>query len=200
MQPLTRPLLLLHIDEQLLRSLALVQGQPYRLIQLSSWVELRRELRRAPPAAIAVVDPFLGVERATGPSEELQATVREFPTATVVAALSVSPEDSAVLLTLGEWGVADCIDVGRENTPLAVGRRLGIVHSMPMRRLLSRALPRGVPSRPAGFLLRAAEVVAAGGKADHLAQALGVGVRTVLRWFQRVDLPPPSGSSRGLGS
>lgn len=191
MQPLVRPLWFLHGNEQLARSIALLPSQPFRVVHLSGWDRLRSEMRRAPPAAIAVVDPRHGFGEGTGPSIEVRSMLEQYPSATVVAALHITPADSAILRTLGEWGVTDYIDLVRENSPLAVARRLRIVQSMPVRRMLKRALPRGLPSRPAGLLLRAAEVVAAGGRGEHLAQALGVHMRTVPRWCERADLPPP---------
>ncbi len=191
MQPLTRTLWLLHGNEQLARSFALLPGQPYRLNHLTTWDDLHDALRRSPPAAITIVDPYRRSDGGAGLATELQALLREFPSATVVAALQVTPGDSVVLRTLGEWGVADCIDLARENTPPAVARRLRVVQSRPVQRLINRALPRGLPSRPAGLLLRAAEIVAVGGQAPDLARALGVGMRTVPRWCHRADLPPP---------
>jgi transcriptional regulator GlxA family with amidase domain len=65
------------------------------------------------------------------------------------------------------------------------------VWSRPVERLLARALPRGAPSRTRMLLSVAVEVVAAGGQAPEMAAALGVGERTVTRWFERADLPPP---------
>lgn len=191
MQPLSRPLWLLHDNAQLARSFALLPGQPYRLNHVTSWNDLVDALRSSPPAAITVVDPYRHDDGGSGLAVELQSLLREIPSATVVAALHVTPGDSLVLRTLGDWGVADCLDLVRENTPSGVARRLRVVQSRPVQRLLNRALPRGLPSRPAALLLRAAEVVAVGGQAPHLAQALGVGMRTVLRWCRRADLPPP---------
>lgn len=191
MQPVIRPLWLLHTDEALRRSLALLPDQPYHLHSVDGWEQLRAALRQSPPSAIAVVDPFDPEGDTDGPCEELRDVLREFPSATLVAALCVTPEHSAVLATLSAWGVAEWIDLVGENTPAGVARRLRMVQSRPLQRLLARALPRGVPSRTQSLLLTAAEVVASGGQAPEFAAALGAALRTVPRWCERADLPPP---------
>ncbi|HEV2145985.1 MAG TPA: helix-turn-helix domain-containing protein [Longimicrobiaceae bacterium] len=165
-----------------------IPGQLYRLTELSDWKALREALGRAPLTAVAVVDP-LGPDG--GIAEELRELLRAFPFATVLAALPVTPRDGELLRTLLDCGVADFIVMGHETTPVGVSRRLRLVRSRPVKRLLKRALPQGVPSRTQGMLTRAAEVVAVGGGAPELAAALRVSPRTVPRWCERADLPPP---------
>jgi AraC-like DNA-binding protein len=182
---------LLHSDGALRDLLERLPGSQYRLQLVADWDALRSALRRSPPTAVAVVDPSGPSGEGGALSTELRDLLSEHPTTTVVAALHVSPTEPDVLRTLLEWGVADWLDLTREDTPAAVERRLRSVRSRPLQRLLQRALPRGVPSRTRGLLLVAAEVVSSGGQIPEIASALGVHRRTVPRWFQRADLPPP---------
>ncbi|HEX5725831.1 MAG TPA: helix-turn-helix domain-containing protein, partial [Longimicrobiaceae bacterium] len=143
------------------------------------------------PSALAVVDPLGPGEGPPSLSEELRDLLRLFPSATVLAAVPATGGVAGLLPTLFEWGVADVVDLLRETTPAAFARRLDAVRSRRVQRLLRRALPGTVPSRTRSLLSVAADVVAAGGLATELAAALGVDERTVPRWCQRADLPPP---------
>lgn len=188
MQPVARPIYLLHNDAALLVQLQNVPGLFYRVHQCVSWSSLSESLRRSPPTALAVVDPL-------GPggtlTDSLRELLREFPSATVVAALEVDPNSSVTLTTLLDWGVAEWWDLGRENTPAALARRLRAIWSLPAKRLLTRALPNGLPTRQRMLVTTAVEVVAAGGSSPELANALGVAMRTLPRRCERADLPPP---------
>lgn len=189
MQTIVRPLLVLHPNEELSHMLSLVPGGPFSLQRCTDWSGLRTALSRAPATAICIVtatEPETSV-----PPAQLRALLGEFPSATVLAALEVGPAHAPLIRTLTEWGVADTIDLQREDSPQALARRLRLVQSRSVRRLLTRALPRGVPSRTRWLLTRAAEVVALGGAAPQLALALDVDERTVPRWCRRADLPPP---------
>lgn len=191
MQPVSRPLLLLHPDEVLAGLLARIPGQPFLLQRVPDFSALDAALRRSPPTAIAVVDPCAAAGTPCGLAEGLRDMMGQLPSATVVAALHVDPQQPDVLRTLLDWGVAEWIDLARENTPAALGRRLRSVQSRRIERLLQRALPRGVSSRARTLLNVAADVVAGGGAAPEMAAALGVHRRTVPRWCERADLPPP---------
>lgn len=191
MQPVPRPLLLLHPDETLAAALGRLPGLPYRVQRVSDWQMLGDLLGRSPPTALAVVYPFGAGDEGEGLAEELRDLIRKFPSATVVAALHVNPTQPNIIRSVLEWGVADWLDLTREETPIAIARRLRTVWSKPVQRLLRRALPRGIPSRSRLLLTVAVEVVAAGGQAPEMAAALGVAERTVPRWCERADLPPP---------
>jgi AraC-like DNA-binding protein len=188
MHAAVRPLYLLHESAQLAERLREVPGGAFRLVPVADWAALARELARAPGTAVSVVDPRGGDG---GLADELRALLTRFPSATVVAALRVDPARADDLRTLLEWGVADVIALGREDTPVALARRIQAVQARGVNRLLRRALPRGVPSRARILLSAAAETVAAGGQVPELARTLGVNERTVPRWFHRADLPPP---------
>lgn len=191
MQPVPRSLLLLHPDERLATDLSRVPGLPYRVQRVPDWRTLKEVLGRSTPTTLAVVYPFGTGGADGGLSEELRDLLREFPSATVVAALHVEPTRPGELETLLQWGIADWLDLVREETPAAITRRLRALWVRPVQRLLQRALPRGVPSRARMLLSVAVETVAAGGQAPEMAAALGVTERTVPRWCERADLPPP---------
>jgi AraC-like DNA-binding protein len=190
MQPVIRPLYLMHPSTDLLQQLRLAEAGLFRLARVPGWGELTNELARAPGTAVCIVDPY---DRARPGvlAPELAALFRRFPSATVLAALRVDPGNAGELRTLFDWGVADVIALGREDTPVALARRVRAVQARTVHRLLKRALPRGVPSRARILLTTAAETVAAGGQAPELAAALGVNERTVPRWCRRADLPAP---------
>lgn len=191
MQTVPRPILLLHSDPVLRDLLLRLSGEPYRVQRVPDWATLGRILRSSPPLTLAVVDPLAPGEGPPKLTDDLRAVLRGTPGLTVVAALRIPPADAQIVTTLLDWGVADWIDLDREDTTAAVVRRLRAVEARPVERLIARALPRGVPSRSRALLTIAALVVARGGQVPDLAAALGVTTRTVPRWFARADLPAP---------
>jgi AraC-like DNA-binding protein len=185
-------LFLLHDDLGLRARLARVPGQVYRIADVADWATLADALRRSPPTAVSIVDPFAKASDKTGRiSPGLEELFREHPHATVVAAFSVRPQNADILRELLNCGVSEIIDLNREATPVALGRRLGLVSGRAVQRLVDRALPKSLPSRVGALLVTVAEIVANGGQAPELAAALGVAERTLPRWFEKADLPPP---------
>ncbi|HEX8359350.1 MAG TPA: helix-turn-helix domain-containing protein [Longimicrobium sp.] len=184
MQAVIRPVFLLHDDPDLRSRLAGVLTAADSLVRVADWDALRAALRRAPATAISVVDGMTGLG-------ELRVLLEELPSATVLAAVSPGPSHGDLLRKLFALGVADVIVLGREDTPPALSRRVDGVRARTVHRLLERALPRNIPSRSRALLAVAAETVAAGGLAPEMAAALGVKERTVLRWCERAELPPP---------
>lgn len=189
MQPVVRPLFLLHGDSALRHALGRIPGQPYALAPVPDWSALRDGLRRAPLTALVVADP-LAAGDGGDLSADLAELLRAYPSATVLAAFPVTPAGAERVLTLGAWGVADVIDLARERTPEALERRLRVVQGRAVQRLLQRALPPTLPGRTRSLLAVAAEVVSRGGQSPELAAALHVTERTVARWCERADLPP----------
>lgn len=185
MQTVIRPVFFLHDDDDLRARVAGVLTGADQLVRVPDWDALRASLRRSPATAISVVDP------SRDPEGELRVLLEEFPSATVLAVVPAGPAQGDTLRRLFGWGVADVIVRGREDTAPALARRLDGVRARTVHRLLERALPRTVPSRSRALLAVAAETVAGGGLAPELAAALGVKERTVLRWCERADLPPP---------
>jgi AraC-like DNA-binding protein len=190
MHAVIRPLFLLHACDGLFERLREAEPGLFRLVRVAGWAELAAALARAPSTAVSIVDPYGGAGEGVL-AGELSALLGRFPSATVIAALPVEPRHGVVLRALFDLGVADVIALGREDTPTALARRVRAVQARTVHRLLQRALPRGVPSRARILLTTAAETVAAGGQSPELAAALGVNERTVPRWCQRADLPPP---------
>ena len=191
MQTIPRPILLLHSDSGLRDLLLRLSGEPYRVERVPDWKTLVRILGNSPPMTLAVVDPWAPGENPRKLADDLRGVLRDTPGLTVVAALRIPPTGAQVVTTLLDWGVADWIDLDREDTTAAVARRLRAVEARPVERLIARALPQGLPSRSRGLLTTAALVVARGGQVPDVAAALGVTTRTVPRWFARADLPAP---------
>jgi AraC-like DNA-binding protein len=184
-----RPLLLMHSAPGLSDALRAASDDPSRVWPFPDWDALEKAMERVPPTAVVVVDPFHPGEDT--PSPRLQALLTQMPSATVMAAFTVSAQTARYMETLARWGVADVIDVGREDTPVALRRRLRLVQGRLAARLLERALPRSTPTRTRALLATAADTAAAGGGSADLASALGTTERTVLRWCVRADLPHP---------
>lgn len=184
-----RALLLMHSDPGLASALRAAAGEAARVWTLPDWDALERAMARVAPTAVVFVDPYAGSGDA--PSPRLQALLGELPSATVVAALAVTARTVPHLEMLARWGVADVVELGREDTPAALRRRLRMVQGRLVARLLERALPRNTPTRTRALLSVAADAAAAGGGSAELAAALGVTERTVLRWCGRADLPQP---------
>lgn len=188
MQPILRPIVVLHSDAWLKQHLAEAPGPGHEVREVKDWAALHRALERAPLTALAVVDP-----RAPGggPAPELRELLRAFPLATVLAALRITPREVDLLRELLEWGIADFVTLDREVTVTGLAHRLRHVRSRTVEMLLQRALPRGVPGRTHDMLVRAAETVSTGGNPSDLAAALHLSRRTLPRRFAHAELPPP---------
>lgn len=191
MQPVVRPLLVLDVDPGTRALLGRLPGQPYAVSAVGGWAGLRDALRRAPATAVSVFGIGAGGRGDEDRTlRELRDLLAALPSATVVAALEVTPARSGLLRELLAAGAADVLDLARERTPEAVSRRLGVVQGRTVHRLLGRAVPPGLPPRARGLVSLVAEVVATGGQTSELAAALGVTERTVSRWLDRAGLPP----------
>jgi AraC-like DNA-binding protein len=189
MQRTPATVLLMHGDPLLARSVTAVADPPIVPVAVEGWDALAAALAKLPPSTVAVVDPF-HASGGDAPADALRWLLRTEPTPVVLAALEVTPERAAAVRTLLTWELADVLDLLRERTPAAVGRRLQRARGQVIHRIVARALPRGVPGRAAAVLDVAADVVAAGGRAPELAGALGIHERTLPRWCDRVGLPP----------
>jgi AraC-like DNA-binding protein len=189
MRAILRPLLVLHPDTGFRELVKRAVGKRFDVQQVFGWDELRDRTRSAPPAALALVDPYMegGGELAGG----LRTLMLEFPSATVVAALELRPERYRDLRLLGVWGIAEVIARGEEDTAESIARRLRGIQGRPLQSLLERSLPAQTSGQARSILRAAAEVASAGGQANELARALFLSPRTLLRWCTRADLPPP---------
>ncbi|HEX5727695.1 MAG TPA: helix-turn-helix domain-containing protein [Longimicrobiaceae bacterium] len=192
MQPIARPLFVLHSDALFRERLRRLGNQRFQCQFVPDWESLRQGLKEAPPSALVVVDPYTrtyGTEAELSP--ELRALLWEFPAATVIAALEVRRGRVRDLRTLGEWGVKEVIALDEEDTLEAISRRLRSAQGRPLQSLLERSLPTNLSGRARTLLMAAAEVVAEGGHGRDLAASLRLSERTLLRWAEQADLPPP---------
>ncbi len=192
MQPIARPLIVMHSDSLFKERVRRVGSQRYKMQFVDDWDALRTALQDSPPAALVVVDPYTrsyGSEAELAP--ELRSILWEFPTATVIAAVEVTRGRVRDLRTLGEWGVKEVISLDDEDTAEAISRRLRSAQGRPLQSLLERSLPAGISGRARALLMAAAEVVAEGGHGRDLAAGLRLSERTLLRWAEQADLPPP---------
>jgi AraC-like DNA-binding protein len=192
MQTVARPLLVLHSDALFRERLRRIGNQRFQCQFIADWDALRETVREAPPAALIVVDPYThsyGAEAELAP--ELRSLLWEFPSATVIAALEVRRGRIRDLRTLGEWGVKEVIALDEEDTLEAIARRLRSAQGRPLQSLLERSLPSTLSGRARTLLMAAAEVVAEGGHGRDLAASLRLSERTLLRWAEQADLPPP---------
>jgi AraC-like DNA-binding protein len=192
MQAVARPLLVLHSDALFRERLRRIGNQRFHVQFVQDWEGMREAVRDAPPAALIVVDPYThayGSEAELAP--ELRSLLWEFPSATVIAALEVKRGRIRDLRTLGEWGVKEVIALDEEDTLEAIARRLRSAQGRPLQSLLERSLPSTLSGRARTLLMAAAEVVAEGGHGRDLAASLRLSERTLLRWAEQADLPPP---------
>jgi AraC-like DNA-binding protein len=185
-----QPLLVLHPDVGFRAKIRAIAGKHHTYHELSDWMQLGEAVRSSPPSALAIVDPYLEAEE-PGPSKHLRDLMLEYPSVPVFAALPVRPDRIEDLRTLGKWGVTQIIGVGHDDTGPAMLQRFRAAQGRPLKALLEQVLPRDTPGRARAIMDAAAEVVAMGGSVDHLAKNLHMSRRTLLRWSERAELPPP---------
>lgn len=170
-------------------------GTDYQYQAVADWDALREAIRESPPAALAVVDPYLGTNGRTGKSAELSVALRtllaEYPSTAVLAAIEVRPDRFDDLRTLGRWGVVQVISLDHDDTPFSIARRLRSARGRPLRALLEEVLPPETTGRARAILEAATDVVTLGEHGRDLAGSLHLSRRTLLRWCQRSALPAP---------
>lgn len=181
---------MLHTDAAFREQSRRAAAKRFEFHQVGSWEDLRERLRSAPPSALSVVDPYWG-ESNGQLSSALRHLLLEFPSVTVIAALDLKPQRYRDLRTLGAWGVSEVIALGDADTIEGIGRYLRSVQGRPLQSLLERSLPQNLTGNARALLMAAAEVVSSGGQARELAKALYLSPRTLLRWCDRAELPPP---------
>ncbi len=191
MQSAPRPLLVLHQDQILRQRLARTRRSPFRLSMASGWGDLRTSVSEAPPAALILVDPYHGRASGDGPSPELYNILKAFPSSTVIAAMDSSPARYRDIWLMGEWGIAEILQMDEDWSEIALQRRLLRARAQPLRRLLSH--DSGVPftGRARALMDAAIETVMTGGHPKDLARVLGFSPSTLLRWCHRAQLPTP---------
>ncbi|MDB4950098.1 MAG: Helix-turn-helix, AraC protein [Gemmatimonadetes bacterium] len=189
MQRRSRPLLLLHSDLQFHDRVRRAVGGRREVVDLDGWEALRSSLRTSPPGTVALVDPYVADAEVLAPS--LRDVLRDFRSATVVAAYPFGAAQYGDLRTLGQWGVAELVCIGKEDSRAALLRRLRALESRPVERVLAGLVHRSLHARARALLAAAGETVATGGQTPEMAAALELTERTLLRWCARADLPPP---------
>jgi AraC-like DNA-binding protein len=188
MKQVHRPLLVMHPDVAFRDRVRGACGSDYQFQSLPDWGSLHTAIRQAPPAALAMVDPYAEVD---GLSSALHAILSEFPSTAVLAAMEVTPDRHEDLRTLGRWGVVQVIALRHDDTPPAIAQRLRAARGRPLRALLEQILPPEVSGRARSIIDAACDVVTAGEHGRDLARSLYLSRRTLLRWCQRAGLPAP---------
>jgi methylphosphotriester-DNA--protein-cysteine methyltransferase len=163
---------------------------PFRMMGHVGWGELHDALRRSPPSTMVVVDPYAGA-RLGERFPRLRELLRRFPSVPVVVAMELRRELAPEVNMLVEWGVSEVVPLGREVTPLALGRRLEQAHARPLKRAVETTLSPLVRSDARQILMAAAEVAADGGQAPELGTRLRVSPRTLTERCTNAELPPP---------
>ncbi len=188
-----RPLLVLHSDESFRERVRKVAGREYTFQAVADWPSLEEAVRDSPPSALVVVNPYeeSGGNGKAPLSQSLRNLLVEFPSIPVFAALEVKPDRVDDLRTLGKWGVVQVISIAHDDTPEALVQRFRASQGRPLKSLLEQVLPADTPGRARAIVDAAAEVVAVGGHGRDLARSLNLSRRTLLRWCERAELPPP---------
>jgi len=191
MKPAPRPLVVLHPDRLLRDRLQRVARRRFHLTTVDDWDDLREVVAEAPPAAVIVVDPYHGQEGSDEPSPQLKSVLKAYPSATVVAALETPPERYRDLGTMGEWGIAEILQVDEDVSSEAIRKRLLSARSAQLRHLLTHDYGVPLTGRARALLDAAVGTVMAGGHPRDLARELDFSPSTLLRWCQRSQLPNP---------
>lgn len=187
----SRPLLVLHEDALLRERLRRAAEGSFVVRFVPSWDDLPDALREAAHTGILVLDPYFGQPWDAGLAPDVRDTLLSFPSTTVVAALQFRPGWYNDVRALGEWGVAEVMDLGTESTHVALRQRLLGARGRPLRTLLERGLVLSLPSRGHAILDAAVDIVAEGGHARDLARSLSLSRDTLIRWCRRSGLPLP---------
>lgn len=193
MKAIARPLFVMHPDAALRERVRAACGDDYQFQTVESWEELKEIVQDSPPAALAVVDPYLetGQPGPRGLAPALRSILADYPSLAVLAALEVKPSRFDDLRTLGQWGVVQVISIDHDDTPYSIGQRLKAARGRPLRALLEEVVPPETSGRARSILDAASDVVTAGAHGRDLAGALHLSRRTLLRWCQRAGLPAP---------
>lgn len=191
MDLLPRPLLLMHDNRLLQERVRRVARDRFRLMTVDNWEDLRAGIASAPPAAIALVDPYHGNGHQKGPSPHLQEILHTFPSATIIVALDTDETGHRDLWMLGEWGIAEVLQIYEDTSQGALRRRLLSARAQPLRRLLSHDATVQLTGRARSLLDAAVATVMVGGYPKDLARSLNFSPSTLLRWCERSQLPTP---------
>lgn len=191
MQPITRPLLLLHSDRALRERVRRACREWFEVRQVTTWADLREAVQESAPGALVVVDPYMDATYGSALAPALHAFLLDFPSAAVIAALDIRVDAFRDIHAMGAWGVADILSLDQDATPESITHLLLSVSGRRLAALLDESLPMAMPGRARSILMMASDVVSRGGHASDLADALQITRRTLLRWCEDAGLPPP---------
>jgi hypothetical protein len=178
---------LLLLDTPALRPFAFM-GATYH-VEILNWSGLIEATRQAPPSAAVLVEAFPGGPDTPNPKlKELIAVAQSIP---VLAGFDFASARHTGVRLLAEWGIDDMVDLPIEHTPQSLLIRLETVHALPFKKRLVAALSREVSPNALTLMIAAAGTAADGGLSNDLANAFGVGERTMGSWCAREGLPPP---------
>jgi AraC-like DNA-binding protein len=158
---------------------------------VDDWDELKETVSQAPPAAVIVVDPYVGQEPGDGPSPHLYKVLKAHPSVALLSALDTRLDRHRDVSLLADWGVSEILQVEEERSPAAVRRRLLMARAQYLHRLLSHDYGVVLTGRARALMDAAVDTVMAGGHPRDLAKKLGFSQSTLLRWCQRSQLPNP---------
>lgn len=182
--------LLLHPDETFQRRVRSSLPEGFGCWTMPEWSALRDAVRDAAPTTVALVDPCFG-RGPGGLAPELRGLLADFSWFPVVAALEGRTACAADVRTLREWGVAEVLVRGMEDTPQGIAGAVRHAQRSVLRGTMQEVVPPYVAGPARLLLLAAAEAIARGGHAPDLAAALHVTETTVMRRCERLCLPPP---------
>lgn len=186
-----RPLLVLHEDAALLDRIRRHSGDGFVIRRLQGWPHLHQAVAGAPPAAVVLVDPHHEAAGGGELSPHLHDLLRSFPSATVVAAMDVTPDRHDDLRHLAEWGVSEILQSAEDITRHALRWRLTSARAQHLHALLNRDGRMPLSGRARSLMEAAVTAVLAGGHPRDMAQELGFSPSTLLRWCDRSQLPNP---------
>lgn len=185
-----RVVLVLHDDPTMQMVVADAASDQALVTPVPDWTALSAAIRETPPSTVSIVDPYFGAG-STAPAPELRELLQRLPSASIVAALSVTVDRARDVTLLDDWGVAGIISIGHDDTPSAVQLRLRETCALPVKRFLVSILPPTTAPDAYALVLSAAETTCAGGTVADLAAALGASPSTLLRRTEEAGLPTP---------
>jgi AraC-like DNA-binding protein len=191
MQEQTRPLIFMHSSKRLESRVRKASTDRFNVSTVSDWSGLRRAMQDAPPSALVMVDPFHGIRSERTPSAELKALLEAFPSSTVMAAMGSKPTQYSAIWKLGEWGIAEILQIDDDRSSAAIRRRLLETRAQPLRRLLTSEASYRLTGRARTIIDAAVETVMRGEHPRALSKELGFSPSTLLRWCERSQLPTP---------
>jgi AraC-like DNA-binding protein len=185
-----RVILVLHTNSAVYDAVASAAAEGTLVSAVADWQSLEDAIRAAPPSTVAVIDPYHG-GTPPGPAAELHTLLQRLPSASVVPALSITPERAGDVATLDSWGVAALISMGHDDTPAAIGHRLADACVRPLKRRVAGFLPPESSPHAYVLLFAALDTICDNGNVADFAATVDASPSTLLRWCDEAGLPNP---------